>query len=495
MKTLRDVIERFGLPVRAGAGGADRPVRWVHLSESTGTVPWLLGGELVLTTGTGLDPAREHDQRRYVALLASAGIAGLGFAIGPVHRSIPRPLLDAAEAAGLPVLEVPARLPLDEIVVTVTAGLLRIDAAESRRLATGIVALTSAARMAGPQGIVTALAERIAGWAVLLDRLGRVRASVGAAQVHLDDARATALRQTRRIRHPDLQVHPVGAADTPKAHLVISARPGTVSLARHLGAHAAVLIDLVLHPNAGDDLSELARRDAVDVLLSRDGALARTIAGRWGLAAEALVVGRVRSRSRALLLGDIALHWANDIGVPPVLSEQDSAVTVVLSAESAGDWAGRVTRAVRDEGVPARCGLGTPQPIQGLVTSHSQADLALSVAIADGMPVARFDELPTSRFLFHGAPDVMIAFTQPLRPLLDGGQPGEQLLNSLQVFLAENGNWEAAAAQLNVHRHTLRHRIQRVEQLTGLSMAKSEDRFTAWLALRAHTRQLPQPPR
>ncbi|MGO9050521.1 MAG: PucR family transcriptional regulator [Streptosporangiaceae bacterium] len=488
MKTLLEVIDRFGLTLRAGARGADRPVRWAYLSESAGTVPWLIGGELVLTSGTALDPADEHAQRRYVQELAAVGVAGIGFGVGPAHRRIPAGLLDAAEGAGLTVAEVPPQLPLDEIAVRVTAGLMRIDAAESRQLASGIAALTSAARLGGPEGIVTVLAERVSGWAVLLDRLGRVRASVGAARVHLDDARAIAFRQTRRIRHPGLAAHPVGAADAPKALLVVSARPDTISLARQLGTHAAALIDLVLHPNAGDDLSDLARRDVVDVLLSGDEVLARTIGRRWGLTTEPLVVGKLRSRSRALLLGDIALRWASDVGIPPVLSEQDSAVIVVLSAESADAWAERVARAVRHESVPARCGLGLPQPVSQLATSHSQADLALSVAVADSMAVARFGELPTSRFLLErGA--AIIAFIQPLQPLLDARQPGEHLLRSLQVFLAENGNWEAAAAQLNVHRHTLRHRIQRVEQLTGLSMAKSEDRFVAWLALRAHTGQ------
>lgn len=492
MKTLREIVDRFGLPVRAGQRVIDRPVRWVYLMESTGAMPWLLGGEFVLTSGSALDSVHEGSQRRYIEQLAEAGVAGIGFGIGLAHPAIPPPLLEAAEKAGLPVIEVPPQLPLEEIAVSMTADLLRVDAAESHRLASGIVALTDVARSGGPQGIVTVLAERISGWAVLFDRLGRVRASVGAARVHLDDARATAFRQSRRIRHPDLAAYPVGAADTPKARLVVSARPDTISLARQLAVHAATLIDLVLHPNVGDDLSDLARRDAVDVLVSGGEALARTIARRWGLTTEPLVVGKLRSRSRALLLGDVALHWASDVGIPPVLSERDSAVTLVLTAESADEWAKRVTRAVRSEGVPARCGLGMPQPITHLAVSHAQADVALSVAVADNMAVAHFAELPTSRFLLHRGPlDVTIALTQPLRALLDAGQPGEQLLNSLQMFLAENGNWEAAASQLNVHRHTLRHRIQRVEQLTGLSMAKSEDRFVAWLALRAHAQQWP----
>ncbi|MGX4694977.1 helix-turn-helix domain-containing protein [Streptomyces sp. JNUCC 63] len=58
-------------------------------------------------------------------------------------------------------------------------------------------------------------------------------------------------------------------------------------------------------------------------------------------------------------------------------------------------------------------------------------------------------------------------------------------LRSLRVFLSENNNWEAASSELGIHRHTLRQRMARVEELTGLSVTTTEDRVIAWLALHA----------
>ena len=37
-----------------------------------------------------------------------------------------------------------------------------------------------------------------------------------------------------------------------------------------------------------------------------------------------------------------------------------------------------------------------------------------------------------------------------------------------------------------MHRHTLRYRIRKIEQLTGRSPADARDRLELWLALRAH---------
>jgi PucR family transcriptional regulator, purine catabolism regulatory protein len=58
-------------------------------------------------------------------------------------------------------------------------------------------------------------------------------------------------------------------------------------------------------------------------------------------------------------------------------------------------------------------------------------------------------------------------------------------VRSLEAFIEQNGQWEKAARQLYCHRHTLRYRIRRVEQLTGRDLTSARDRIEFWLALRA----------
>jgi len=48
-----------------------------------------------------------------------------------------------------------------------------------------------------------------------------------------------------------------------------------------------------------------------------------------------------------------------------------------------------------------------------------------------------------------------------------------------------NGQWERAARELFCHRHTLRYRIRRIEQLTGRDLSSARDRIEFWLALKA----------
>jgi purine catabolism regulator len=64
-------------------------------------------------------------------------------------------------------------------------------------------------------------------------------------------------------------------------------------------------------------------------------------------------------------------------------------------------------------------------------------------------------------------------------------EQGGELTSSHRAFLQHNARWETAASELYVHRHTLRYRMRKVEELTGRDLSSSFDRMEFWLALRA----------
>ena len=84
-------------------------------------------------------------------------------------------------------------------------------------------------------------------------------------------------------------------------------------------------------------------------------------------------------------------------------------------------------------------------------------------------------------------PDALRAFADAMLAPLDAYDRGHggELAASLQAFLQHNARWETAAGELYVHRHTLRYRMRKVEELTGRDLASSFDRMEFWLALRA----------
>ena len=81
-----------------------------------------------------------------------------------------------------------------------------------------------------------------------------------------------------------------------------------------------------------------------------------------------------------------------------------------------------------------------------------------------------------------------------LGPIESGeGHYGGELMRSLEAFIECNGQWEAAARRLYCHRHTLRYRIRKVEELTGRDLSSARDRIEFWLALRGREIARPTP--
>src|SRR5260370_37420755 len=60
-----------------------------------------------------------------------------------------------------------------------------------------------------------------------------------------------------------------------------------------------------------------------------------------------------------------------------------------------------------------------------------------------------------------------------------------QLLKTLTQYLQHGGGYEATSRVLSVHRSTLKHRLQRIRQLTGYDLGAPEARFHRGLATRA----------
>ena len=60
---------------------------------------------------------------------------------------------------------------------------------------------------------------------------------------------------------------------------------------------------------------------------------------------------------------------------------------------------------------------------------------------------------------------------------------GGRLIETLAVYLEHNGQAESAAAALGIHRHTLKTRIERVEEVTGLRLDVAEHRALLLLGL------------
>ena len=128
--TIAEVLALPGLEsmrLRAGAAALDNVVRWPYVAENSGIAEWVLGGELVFVTGIN----HPRDEANLLQLLDEAcqrQVAGLVILTGAAYiQAIPQRLLDAAEAAGMPLIEQPYSLKMVLVTQAIGSALIQSE--------------------------------------------------------------------------------------------------------------------------------------------------------------------------------------------------------------------------------------------------------------------------------------------------------------------------------------------------------------------------------
>ncbi|EFL22889.1 LOW QUALITY PROTEIN: putative regulatory protein, partial [Streptomyces himastatinicus ATCC 53653] len=178
---LAVLLDHPGLGLRQVAGPrGEAPVYLVHTSEMEDPVPYLLGGELLLSAGVHGPEATDAYWDRYVARTVEAGATALGFGVAPVHQEVPRALIEACDRHGLPLVEVPRETTFTAVASAVWDAMAERRHQELRRITEVQQSLAAAAARPHPvPAVLRLLARHLGGWAVLYGPDGAELAAAG----------------------------------------------------------------------------------------------------------------------------------------------------------------------------------------------------------------------------------------------------------------------------------------------------------------------------
>jgi PucR family transcriptional regulator, purine catabolism regulatory protein len=523
MLTVRGLASEMGLELAVGEDGADAPVRWVHISELPDPTPWLSGGELLLTTGIQLDTDKR--QREFVRLLSGHHLAGLGFGTGFDHETLPPALLEEARELVFPVFEVPYELPF--IAITEKA-FTRLVNEQYEVLQRGIAIHKRLERLvleeSGLDEVVRALAAATGGAVCVLsgrgetisskafrrqlpeDALEQVRAEVVRRSEELSNGNARSVEAAEFAPdHPDIAgrslVLPVSlrGRGAPQAWLVAARDAGGLGDFERLILQQAVTV-VALELMRQRAMRDTERRLAGDVLaealtgrLSEEELAVRVRPFGIGQSAAVLVFAGADGAPAPQAEAELDRFLA-DANVGALVATRERLLCAVVDVQENVDpiaLAARARDTITEDDKGLRAAASRPAPVGSLRRTFHEARCALeAAALANGSspPVASYRDLGAFQLLLSLQDDEALRLycDSVLGPLEDAsGEYGDELIRSLEAFIEQNGQWERAARELYCHRHTLRYRIRRVEQLTGRDLSNARDRIEFWLALRA----------
>lgn len=497
------------LSVIYDAGNGAVPLRWVEPSELEDPTPYLLDGEFVLTAGlpflnTGSEPGALADiADAYVRRLVGAGVAALGFGLEPYFDGVPEPLAAACRRHGLTLVGIPSSVPFAALGLAFSQLLESGNARVFRQLADTNRHLMRAVLSARPEHeLLSALAARVPVWALLIGADGRIRARA-AAGVELSALQPLITRllagtgprvETESFDLPGSALvygHPLRSTKdatlgglvlgtdrplTPAQNSVVSSVVGLLELLvrqRTSGslAPSQLATALLLHPErltsgGTKEINSLKDLLAQSVSGTRSGALRIVQGVRAAEPASAAADGPVRELLQWRRLFDTKMVELTDYGFAAVtrLKVDDA---LLQEVERLG-W---------------RLVIGEPTELAGLPEAYKRGASLRPRVEASGKSL-RVDEVTWSVTGLLGREAGTMLAGRLLEPVLEQ-EPERRAaqLTVLQSWLRENGNWDATAKALGLHRNSVRRQITALAELLELDLGQAQVRAELWIAL------------
>jgi DNA-binding PucR family transcriptional regulator len=352
--------------------------------------------------------------------------------------------------------------------------------------------------------VVRAASRALGASLVLIDRTGAVLAVA---------ARSTADERALTADVQGVVTHELRVGDTAVGQLRLRSRAADppAALLRVVTTLIASEVERVRAPERASEaaqaeyLAAVLRREITD----RDGIVAgATELGVDVAAGAAVIVVRARHyapaeedwRTRVLAAAERAARASAPGSLAAVIERPaDSAGHVVVMLGATEDdevrrVAAAVVRELRSSLHGFLFAVGHSRLAADPVDLYRAGNEALLAAnVAEGGPeegVLAFEETGAYRLLLpamsEDPAELQRFFAETVQPLVTYDEQYEtDLVQTLETFLDADANVAGTASRLYTHRHTIRYRLERVRDLTGLDVSSTDGREKLGLGLKA----------
>lgn len=348
-----------------------------------------------------------------------------------------------------------------------------------------------------PRGIVERLVSAIGGWALLLDEQGALLAAVppiAAAhltrvQAELDKFGNNSQVPTMAIRTPgeSVIVAPIGVRGRIRGFLVIGRGLPLDTVEKSL-VHTTTFL-LAGDQLRSDDLRQAARNNRKVVLdLLVDGATevvhrtASTLGVRVPEGPVRIALLSAASSSAAQLLEAAEENQALR-RIVRVITQQGPGNVVMVFPEAEGDL--RTLETILRSVPQGRGAVSAPTPLADLPAAWARIQAIIQTVDERPGILHVAGHVADSGLLRHLAtPEAREWSASMLEALaeLDRGSRVD-FTATLRAFLSNNGKADGSAAELGIHRHTFRYRMERIADALQRDLDDPTVRSELWIAL------------
>lgn len=543
--TVGQILELSALKdarLLAGGLGLDRKVTSVTVGEVPDIADWLSGGEMVLSTMFAVKGDLDR-QREFCRRVMMADAAALFVKTTRFVESIPADIIELAERRRFPIVEVPQSLrwtqlmqEATEVIINRQASLLEQSQSIHRSLL-GVVI-----RGGGWQELADEAARLLGNPVMILDTSLEILAvSQGlpiavlelAPRLSTPEMRGLFARQGGGQKHfrlseeglPAIFALPIVARHVRLGYVCAFSEAEDLSANEVLILeHAVTIAALEMAQDRVRFETEVRLKgDFVDDVISGSGQSGDSLLRRGvflgcDLSQGATVLllgvdefdglvsrkglGQDELDRRMELLFSHSLRYVSASESSSLVSLKSGHIVVFVCGKTARDRGvlSRLATALQNLGEDAgglsvSVGIGGFTPEAALMDrGYSEALVALKVGRKLHGPgsLLHFDEVGTYRLLLdiweRDPGEITALYEETIGPIDRYDEAnGTQLTRTLAVFLRHNENLTKTAAELHAHRHTIRYRLEKIADIGGLSVFRTEHKERLGLGLKARS--------
>ncbi|WP_409342029.1 PucR family transcriptional regulator [Paenibacillus sp. MBLB4367] len=536
------ILEAIQLPVMsqtklvAGLDGLNNIIKWVTIVEVIDDINRLQEGEFLITTGFGLMESMEK-REQFHALLANRKLSGIALYTGFYIREIPESFIEIANRSALPLIEIPIDINFSMITKAILEQIVNKQFAMFEHSINIHKEFTQL--VLGNQGIqaITQTLSRLTEGSIIL--FNQDKSVVGDWLIHDDVKMAnkdTLEILSREVPLPfDQQVSQLLDLDNPYIMSLYAIIANNVNYGWILTIkdkqrwkeidqiaieHAATVyaieflrykaiadteirlqgdfLDQILHGNFTDisEAIERGKKLGFDLMLSQAilqikvenlppnferHTLNEMLERLYRIVSQVMLNNSRQFLLRNRLDGFIILMETNEDAHP---SSKLSKMAIVQQIDE--KW-----KLIYPQ-FPLRIGIGRSyNEISRLSQSAKEAQHALTFSKLLFKPksLVEYDDLGLYHFLIQMQElgmNVREFSETHIGALLQNKRQSADMILTLETYLYNNQSIHATAAELYIHRHTLKYRITQIEKKTGYSLQSPEDRFHLHLAIMAY---------
>jgi purine catabolism regulator len=527
--------------VLAGGEGLGRRVSSVTVGEVPDIADWLSGGEIVLSTLFAFKGDVER-QREFCQKVMLAGASALMVKTTRFVETIPSDIIQLADRRKFPIVEVPQGLRWTQLMQDVTEVIINQQASQLEKSQQIHRALLGVVIRGGDWGDLARESARLLDMPVVfldisLEPLATAlteERGYGSLEVHhlprVRDAFRT-LGRSGRLFHlqeegvPHMFVLPIVAGHQSQGYMcVISDQPELSAIEMMVLEHAATIANLeVAQDRARFETEVRLKGDFLDDLISGSGGSSDSLLRRGAFlgcdlsqGATVILLGvdefagygsrRVLDHEdldrRVERFFSRCSRYVSTAEVSSLVSLKSGQVVVFLCGETAQDAAAvsRIAKVLHglghtDAGLSITTGIGSFVPdANQLHRGYQEALVAMKVSRKLHGPggLLHFNEVGSYRLLldiWERDPDqVRALYEESIGPVdaYDRAN-GTQLVLTLATFFANNESLTKTASDLYAHRHTIRYRLEKIAEVSGLSVFQTEHKERLGLGLKARS--------